>query len=108
MRWIAPLALAGLAAVAAPALTARVAPPAGIAVGGVSGYRVTKVSYDLDATRITGVSFALAPPHAASLRVRIGRSRAGCHLRRGRATCRFGEPLPRLEDARSLAVAAAG
>jgi hypothetical protein len=104
MRWIALLAAAGLAVVTRPLLTA----PAGVAVGGVSGYRISNVSYDVDATRIAGVSFALAPARAATVRVRVGSSWSECSVRRGRATCRFAAPLPRLEDAHDLAVAAAG
>jgi len=101
----------GLVAAVAPALTTRAPAPRGAGVGGVSGYRISNVAYSLDAEapeRVSGVSFALEPRGAHTVRVRLGKSLAACTTRPGHATCRFSTPLPRLVELRTLTVLAAG
>jgi hypothetical protein len=91
-----------------PALTAPA--PGGAAVAAVSGYRISDVSYLLDAAapgRIAAVSFTFAPADAQTVRVRLGSSWSTCSGERGRARCRLSAPLPRLGELRSLAVLAA-
>ena len=110
VRHVFVLGGASLAAFAAPALTAHAPRPAGLAVGTVSGFRVSDVSFALDRTRpdrVRRVSFALAPPTATTVRVALGEVRASCGVRSGRAVCAFRGRAPRLDGLSALTVLAA-
>jgi hypothetical protein len=110
VRHLLVLGFASLAAFAAPVFAAHTPRPAGAVVGRVSGFRVDDVSFSLDADRpdrVSRVSFALVPPTAKTVRVSLGRSRASCRVRDGRAACVFAGAGPRLKDVGSLSILAA-
>jgi hypothetical protein len=110
MRHVLVLGLASLAAFAVPVFTAKAPGPAGAAVGHVSGFRVSDVSFGLDDARpdrVRRVSFALSPPTATTVRVALGDARTSCRVRSGRAACTFTGRAPRLDELSSVTILAA-
>ena len=102
---LACLVAVGVGAAVRPAFTA----PSGVAVGVVSGYAVSGVSYSLDPAapaRVSTVSFTLRPSGARTVRARLGASWARCLARDGRIRCAFDGPLPELAALRTLTVLA--
>jgi hypothetical protein len=104
------LGITSLAGFSVPIFAAHAPAPAGVAVGHVSGFRVSNVSFALDEARpdrVRRVSFALAPPTATTVRVALGGERALCGVRAGQAVCAFAGGAPRLDAISSLTVLAA-
>jgi len=81
-----PVLFAGHAATASNAV-----PPgsAGSGVGSVSGYAISSVSYSLTGNTVGGVSFALSPPGAATVKVRLAPSEpwTSCTIARDVVSC---------------------
>lgn len=111
MRLLVLVSVLGAAALGASLVHASAAPaPGGVAAGTVSGYRISDVSYGLDARhpeRLASVSFALEPRGARVVRAGLDGSWSTCTTRAGRARCAFARP-PRLGNVRSLTVVAHG
>jgi hypothetical protein len=104
------IGVASLAGFSVPVVTAHAPRPAGAVVGGVSGFRVSDVSFSLDRSRlerVRRVSFALTPSNATTVRVALGGEHASCDVRAGRALCLFRGAEPRLQELASLTVVAA-
>ena len=90
MRFILVLILPALfAGHAATASNTVPAGPAGAGAGIVSGYTISSVSYSLADDTVDGVSFALSPAGAATVKVRLAPSQpwTPCTVAGGVASC---------------------
>ena len=81
---------------------------AGAGSGGISGYTVSGVQYELEGAGVSGVSFSLDPPEARTARIRV--SPAGgwfpCTIATGVASCALGGVA--VTELERLVVVAAG
>jgi hypothetical protein len=81
-----PALFAGHAATASNTVPAR---PAGSGAAVVSGYTISSVSYSLAGDSIGGLSFALDPPGATTVKVRLAPTQpwTACSIADGVASC---------------------